>query len=706
MFDKNEILEIFQSKKFILYSSISVLTVKLLGDFLLSYFFGTVSFEDNLLWKLVTTALLGVFGFSYLNEILKNRLVKYKNKFLQKYPDDLLKLTIYYFIGIVLSYFISNMEHLLKSSEYPFFNLIQVFGWYYVLGAFWVITFFIKWVDDLKNKRTKSFKIIFLSVFIIIGLNVFVVNVLNYYLDFSIMKDVFDVFIILGFIVVGFSAFILPFDKNWMLIYNTEQKHKIQLWSFLFTITVFTTYILLSNNSGAKNSIDWIFPNVSHLIVYPTFVLTLFTLRVFFVSFSRNKQKYLDFQREKFDFLSKINNLISESINSEKSMIIRDAMEIIIPTFHINYAWVENYNTSFAITFEYNMNEKFIHDIRTDDSFRDKVFELNRIAYFASDNELLEYFTTQKFSGSLIVIPVFERKNRVSTIFLGKMMDFGFKNDEFEMLNTFSTNYRLALENSILVKDSLQKQRYEFELQIAKGIQNIIIPQQIADIPNYSIAGISIPAHELGGDYYDLVYLKGDRPTLLIADVSGKSINAALYLSQLKGIVMSISKYVETPLEFVKELNNLLHLYTEKHIFITLSAITLENNKGLIKYVRAGHSPLLVKNKNEINEYTPQGIALGVTSKALFDRNCCEVEIQLQKGDICFTFTDGFDELRNANNLEFGKEKICNLLLNSEPKKAQDLIDVSMAEIVKFVNGNMFHDDLTLLSLIYTGENE
>jgi serine phosphatase RsbU (regulator of sigma subunit) len=309
------------------------------------------------------------------------------------------------------------------------------------------------------------------------------------------------------------------------------------------------------------------------------------------------------------------------------------------------------------------------------------------------------------FEGALAIIPIHERKKRIGTIYLGRSKTYSFTFDEVQIINTFATNYAVAIENSILLADSLEKRRFAFELQLAQGIQRKIIPQQIPQIENYSIAGISIPANELGGDYYDLVYLKNNKPTLLIADVSGKGVSAALYMSQLKGIVMSISKSTETPGELLKELNTILHLYTEKQIFITLAAITIENDSGLLKYVRAGHSPLIIKQSGRVYEIAPKGIALGIANSAIFDINFEEIEIQLEPGDMCLAYTDGFDELRNSDNLEFGRENIRKLIINSNSNQAQDLIDTTLYHIKHFINGANQFDDLTLLSIIYLGEN-
>jgi serine phosphatase RsbU (regulator of sigma subunit) len=707
MIEKSEIFELFNSRKFVLYSAIGILLIKLIGDFVLSYFFGSISFEDNIIWKFVTTILLFIFGYSYIKELLKPKLEAYNSSFIDNYLDDIVRLAILYGIGILLSIFQVNINDGVKSSDFPLFVFLQVFGWYYIVITYSTVSLLVKWINTRKNHRTKFFFQLFLYGYIFLGFDIFIIKALNFYLDLGGLLDFFDVIVILLFIWIGFLSFRLPFDNDWIYSLTLQRKKKLRLYSFLLSGSTIWTFFLFSNDSAMTNSINWIFPNLNYLLIYPTIIIAAYQLRIFFTT-GRNYHKKSEYQKrfEGINTLTEFNKFILESNTTDRTHLLNEFMKSLATVVEVDFAWAEDYDSNDISSYRsiVNMSSNFIDSFNILQNFRSFVLGVKSTIIIPSFKEL-QLNSNHFFEGALAIIPIHERKKRIGTIYLGRSKTYSFTFDEVQIINTFATNYAVAIENSILLADSLEKRRFAFELQLAQGIQRKIIPQQIPQIENYSIAGISIPANELGGDYYDLVYLKNNKPTLLIADVSGKGVSAALYMSQLKGIVMSISKSTETPGELLKELNTILHLYTEKQIFITLAAITIENDSGLLKYVRAGHSPLIIKQSGRVYEIAPKGIALGIANSAIFDINFEEIEIQLEPGDMCLAYTDGFDELRNSDNLEFGRENIRKLIINSNSNQAQDLIDTTLYHIKHFINGANQFDDLTLLSIIYLGEN-
>lgn len=709
MFERNEIRELFNSKQFVLYSAVGLLVLKLIGDFVLTYFFGAVSFEDNLVWKFVTTILLFIFGYSYLKELLKPKIESYNSAFVENYIDDLLRLAFIYGIGIALSMFQDNFNLWASGSEIPLFVFLQIFGWYYIIITYYSISLLIQWINSRKNNRTRFFNQVFLYGYFFLVFHIFIVKGINYYFDIVDWVDFFNVLEVLLFIFAGILSFNLPFDNEWINMLDETKRKKLRLNSFFFILTTIWTFFLLTDKSGMQNSINWIFPEISDLIIFPTIVITSYQIRIYFAA--RNKKsKKTDYQK-RFDginTLTQFNKFILESKTTNRTHLLDEFMKSLASVIKVDFAWAEDYDENNICCYRslINTNSGFLDKFNEFTNFKSFVSGIESTIVIPSMKELQIKLPNNFFDGALAVIPITERQKRVGTIFLGRYRGYSFSFDEVQIINTFATNYAVAIENSILLADSLEKRRYAFELQLAQGIQKKIIPQKFPDIKNYSIAGVSIPANELGGDYYDLVYLKNGKPTLLIADVSGKGVSAALYMSQLKGIVMSVSKYSESPSELIVTLNNILHQYTEKQIFITLSAITIENENGLLKYVRAGHSPLIIRQNNRVVEIAPRGIALGISKSEIFDNHCDEIDIQLNPGDLCFAYTDGFDEMRNLQNDEFGTENIRNLILTTNSEKAQDLIDEMIKKIKNYMNGTNQFDDLTLLTVIYLGDKE
>jgi len=373
---------------------------------------------------------------------------------------------------------------------------------------------------------------------------------------------------------------------------------------------------------------------------------------------------------------------------------------------NVDFAWIEIvYSEKQFKCSEYrNIEVQLVEYFNKHKFFRDFVEQARTIVTAAT---LEQIGFSRKYPGyrmSLILVPIFDGNNRLGTIMLGRNKEYAFSLEEIQIINAFATNYAIIIQNTRLMQEAIEKQRYEFELNLARGIQRKIIPESLPQIENYSFAGISIPAHELGGDYYDFVYLKNNKPTLLIADVSGKGTSAALYMSQLKGIIVSLGSSLDNPRDLVIKLNEILCNNTEKQIFITLSVLTIEDNNGNISFVRAGHTPLIVKNSDKIEILKPKGIALGVVSGKLFTNNLDLVTFTLEQGGFCFAYTDGLDELQNPNGQELGLDMIIESFTNLKPKNANEIINFNLKLIEEFKNGNKLNDDLTLLTVMFNNE--
>lgn len=696
----------FRDKKTNLYIVVGLLVAKLFGDLILAYSFGTISYDANLLWKFVTTILIFFFGYLYIKEIIKPKIQSYDSSFTYSYLKDLLYLTFLLVLNLILGIFIDSFRDWANHSKTYYSAIAQLFGWFYLLYSYYSITLFTNWINNRKNQRTKTFYKIFNFTFIAISVVVFIIQPLDY-LDITFLTDLGNVILVLAFIVTAIYSFILPYDNNFIKLLNNSERRQLFWYSFAIVIIgVITIFTTLNSDTGIYYSLNIIYPKLELFFLFSVIILTFYQSRIFF-AFRRSKNK-VEF-RQKFDSiatLTEFNKYILNSNSTNRSELLEVFMQSLIKVIESDFAWAEDYDDENVCCYRtiYNTNSAFLENFNKLPSFRERVLNMTSVTTIGTLLEFTPRLQNIFFEGTLSIIPIYEREKRVGTIFIGRRKAYSFSFDEIQILNTFAVNYAVAIENSLLMQESLERKRYLFELQLAQSIQRKIIPQNIPQIGNYSVAGISIPANELGGDYYDIVYLSNNQPTLLIADVSGKGVSAALYMSQLKGVIMSISSNSKSPKELLINLNSILHKNTEKQIFVTLAAISIESDNGLIKYVRAGHSPILYKNNTSVIEKAPKGIALGITNSVLFDKNLEEIEIQLEPNDIIFAFTDGLDELRNNKNEEFGIENIKQIILTQEPKEAQDLINETLKRIKSYMNGASQYDDLTLLTLIYKGK--
>jgi sigma-B regulation protein RsbU (phosphoserine phosphatase) len=256
----------------------------------------------------------------------------------------------------------------------------------------------------------------------------------------------------------------------------------------------------------------------------------------------------------------------------------------------------------------------------------------------------------------------------------------------------------MASDIQQLMRESAEKERLEEELRIARRIQMSLLPQGTVTVPHVSIAAACIPATEVGGDYYDLLILPGDRLAVLVADVSGKGTSAALYMAELKGLMLSLSRVHESPAEALAEANRILTADMDARSFITMSYALLDPRAGRMRYARAGHSPLVHRDAKAgtARLLAPPGLGLGLDAGTHFERVLEETDIPLASGDVFLFFTDGLSEAMNAGGELFGEERLRELL-ERNGRSADELRDHVLEEVRRFVGEAPQHDDMTMV---------
>jgi phosphoserine phosphatase RsbU/P len=257
-----------------------------------------------------------------------------------------------------------------------------------------------------------------------------------------------------------------------------------------------------------------------------------------------------------------------------------------------------------------------------------------------------------------------------------------------------------------LLREQAEKKRLEEELRIAREIQMSLLPQGPLEVPGLSINAVCVPAREVGGDYYDFLPLDEDRLGLLIADVSGKGTSAALYMAELKGLVLSLSRIHTSPRELLMAANNIIANNLDSRSFITMTYAVVDLRKRTMTYARAGHTPLMyvpcgVTGARHTRVLVPDGLVLGLKldDGTLFDRLLEEETISLATGDLCVFFTDGISEAMNAADDCFGEARLGRILEDHAGMPPDELRERVLREVAAFVGDAPQHDDMTMILL-------
>jgi sigma-B regulation protein RsbU (phosphoserine phosphatase) len=256
-----------------------------------------------------------------------------------------------------------------------------------------------------------------------------------------------------------------------------------------------------------------------------------------------------------------------------------------------------------------------------------------------------------------------------------------------------------SIENLLLT--AAEKKRLEEELRIARQIQMSLLPRGPLDFAGLSITALCVPAREVGGDYYDFFRLGPRRLGVLIADVSGKGTSAALYMAELKGLVLSLSQIYQSPRQLLIEVNRIISDNLDTRSFITMTYAVLDLDAGTMTFARAGHTPLVVLKQGGTTEsLVPSGLVVGlriVGAQEKFVELLEECRVDLCKGDVIALYTDGITEAMNAASDLFGDARLSRLIAEHGHLDAADLRERILREIEAFVGQADQHDDMTMI---------
>ena len=261
-----------------------------------------------------------------------------------------------------------------------------------------------------------------------------------------------------------------------------------------------------------------------------------------------------------------------------------------------------------------------------------------------------------------------------------------------------------SIENLLLT--AAEKKRLEEELRIARQIQMSLLPRGPLDVPGLAITALCVPAREVGGDYYDFFPLRQNRLGVLIADVSGKGTSAALYMAELKGLMLSLSQIYFSPRQLLMEVNRIISVNLDSRSFITMTYAVFDLDAGTLTFARAGHTPLIhmpgAAGDGVARILVPSGMVLGLRidgAAEKFSELLEEESVDLKNGDVIVLYTDGITEAMNSESDLFGDARLSSIVEEHGHLDSSELRERILREIEAFVGGADQHDDMTMILL-------
>lgn len=314
------------------------------------------------------------------------------------------------------------------------------------------------------------------------------------------------------------------------------------------------------------------------------------------------------------------------------------------------------------------------------------------------DNEFIKYLSGKGFE---LLVPTIIKNEIDSIICLGKKLNnTAYTDSDIEFLESLINLSLISIQNSDLFREYLDKQKIENELKIAREIQLALLPQKIPVIKNYDLAGLNLPALQVGGDYYDLIKLTETKIAIVIADVSGKGTPASLLMANIQSAVHSYLKlYDEDTFDLSKvteKINELIYENTSSEKFITFFWGILDSEKNIFEYINAGHNPPFLLKKDKIIPLTEGGFIIGILNEGItFEVGM----IKLDKEDLIVFYTDGVTEANDSNGNEFGEENLKRVLEENRKQSAEKVLEEIKNSILHFTKDTAQYDDITLIVL-------
>lgn len=274
----------------------------------------------------------------------------------------------------------------------------------------------------------------------------------------------------------------------------------------------------------------------------------------------------------------------------------------------------------------------------------------------------------------------------------------GFTAGDLKLANALASSAAVALENQRLNLERRKQEQTEIhrqeEMRLAHEIQAHLLPKAVPELAGYDIAGQSLPARGVGGDYFDLVPIDDHRLAITLGDVCGKGIPAALLMANLQASIRGQTLLRASPAQCLAHTNTLLYESTDPEKFVTCFYGILDAHGNNLWYANAGHErPLVVSADGSHVALNPGGLVLGVLPGETYPEACVAIE----PGETLVLFSDGISEAMDEQDHEFGEDRLIQAIAEHREAGAQAILDGILAAVEKHAGAAPVSDDRTLL---------
>lgn len=301
---------------------------------------------------------------------------------------------------------------------------------------------------------------------------------------------------------------------------------------------------------------------------------------------------------------------------------------------------------------------------------------------------------------SILCVPLRIKDIVLGVVYVDNRLQTGiFVQDDLELLTAIASSAAIAIENARLYQVAVEKGRMEQDLQMAREVQASLLPGQTPEIPGWEFAARWQPAREVSGDFYDFVPMPGGQLVLVIADVVGKGMPAALFMALSRTIVRASVGDSPSLAEGMTRANRLVYADAADGMFVTVCCALLNSETGEVTYVNAGHNPPLLCRQSDdaaaqpLTELRPTGMAMGVLDGIPFEQRT----VHLEPGDLILLYTDGVPDATGSKEKRFEMERVRRILLEHRHKSAAGIVAALESAINAFTGATTPFDDIAIM---------
>lgn len=328
------------------------------------------------------------------------------------------------------------------------------------------------------------------------------------------------------------------------------------------------------------------------------------------------------------------------------------------------------------------------------------------LADAAADPRMVKHDDPALTVRSVIVVPLTFRERFFGVLAVTNPAgDQLFTEQDFTLMQSLAEQAALALHNAESLNLQIEKKQLDLDLSIARSIQQMLLPRDLAALPGLECDARYAPAQQVGGDLYDMFPLADQRLGVLVADVSGKGIPASLLMAICRTNFRQIAPRHTSPAAVLRELNRVMSTDIQAGLYVTMLYAIVDPAQNQVTFARAGHElPLLARPEPELNGaqtrfVSSEGMAVGMVPDDLFSEMLVEQTEPFRPGEVLVLYTDGINEAPNDEGKEFSAARLADVVRQQHARPAREINDGILETVQRFTGETPQRDDFTLVTV-------